>query len=201
MRRLHPHIVLATITLFLSALAAAPAQAATYQYWSYFHGDTTAWTMSMEGATYVPGDGTVEGWRYVETTGDEIAPEPRVAPDFASLCGNTAAEAGKKRVGLVVDYGTVDASDTADTLATCVLVDEGADGFAVLQAATTITTDNGMVSCIQGVPSASCDAVPGIVTTSTSETATPSSNRGIVIGILAAVLLLGALVVTRRRRT
>lgn len=184
---------------FLSS--AAPAHAAAYEYWSYFHSDGTAWAMSMEGATFVPADGSVEGWRYVKTSGDELAPNPRVAPDFASLCAAVPEEAGKKRVGLVVDFGTVAPADEADTLATCVSIEESADGFSVLQAATTIASDSGMVSCIQGVPSATCEAVPALATTTAAENeTTPSSSSP--LPILLGVLAIGAIVVavTRRRK-
>lgn len=187
--------VIALITLFI-----LPAQAATYQYWSYFHSGDAAWTMSMEGASRIPADGTVEGWRFVETSGDALAPEPRVAPDFTALCAGVEAPAGQKRVALVVDYGTVSAADQRDTLSTCVTVEESADGFAVLQAATTILATDGMVSCIQGVPSATCEPVPSLVTTTAGETTRANSGLSSWIYAVIAAGLVGAFLLLGRRK-
>lgn len=166
------------------------AQAAEYEYWSYFHGADGAWSMSMEGATYIPADGTIEGWRYVKTAGDALPENPRVAPDFNSICANTQPEEGKKRVGLVVDFGTVASDDERPPVTECALVDEGADGFAVLSAVR-IVTDNGMVSCIEGVPSSTCEAVPALMTTTAVDESEDSSS--LPIGpLLLFVALVGA---------
>ena len=179
--------------------AVAPAQAATYQYWSYFHSGEGAWVMAMEGATRVPADGTVEGWRFVETSGDEMAPEPRVAPDFTALCAGVEAAAAQKRVALVVDYGTV--VDERDTLSTCVSVPADADGFAVLQAATTIEAANGMLTCVQGIPSSSCEAVPDLIATTTGSVE-PDSGISVttVIYLTAAIVVAIAFLIRRFRK-
>jgi hypothetical protein len=194
-------IVLAAIAALL--LPASSASAAEYEYWSYFHGQDRTWSMAMEGATFIPADGTVEGWRYVKTSGEEMAPMPRVAPDFEALCSETDSVAGKKRVGLVIDFGTVTDADQRDTVATCVLVDESADGFEVLSSASTITSTSGMVSCIQGVPSGTCEAVPDVTTQTTQDSATSTSGVSPGPLLLFAVMLLSGLaflIRSRRRR-
>lgn len=179
----------------------SPAVAAEYQYWSYFHGEGAAWSMAMTGADFVPNDGTIEGWRYVKTVGDETAVEPRVAPSFDALCASVPAESGKKRVALVVDYGTVDAADESETLATCVQIDATATGFDVLSAATTIESADGMVTCIQGVPSASCKPVPTLYTDTGEKESLPRAGVP-ALSIFVVILLIGvgALLAVRSRR-
>src|SRR4051812_47310980 len=90
-------------------LVAAPAQAAAFRYWSYWHVSDGAWKFSPIGATgYRPGDGQVEAWRFAVSPGTTSAPAPRTAPAtaFATICAKTPAEDGMKRVALVVDFGT-----------------------------------------------------------------------------------------------
>ena len=61
---------------------------------------------SNQGASRRPADGGVEGWRFAISPATSSTIPPRHSPSFSSLCGNTPAEDGKKRVGLVIDYGT-----------------------------------------------------------------------------------------------
>ena len=53
----------------------------------------------------IPADGAVSGWRFEIAGESGAARPPRIAPDFAAICGSTAAVAGSKRVALVIDYG------------------------------------------------------------------------------------------------
>lgn len=114
--------------------------------------------MSNDGATFVPQDGTVEGWRFVKTADTDPAPEPRTAPDFSAICGSTEAKADFKRVGVVIDYGTVEGSggSSRSNLVECVQVPTSADGFAVLNAYASIGVDKGMVCSVESVPSDAC---------------------------------------------
>lgn len=190
------------LVLSLVFVSAPQAQAAEYSYWGYWHGTDGKWSMSNEGATFVPADGTVEGWRFVKTAGDEMPTEPRVAPDFNSLCGTTPAEAGNKRVGIVIDYGTVEGSggDSLDTKSLCAVVPTDADGFAVISAVSSITSDSGMLNCVDGVPSGTCPA-PEVMTTTAAPTEEEKQNYAPIGAVVALALLASAVALIRRKRS
>ena len=100
--------VIAVIAILASLLGVAPhAQAAdSFVYWGYWQQTNGSWVYSQVGAaTANPADGTVEGWRWMIDEGGAKPRPPRLTATFAQLCGSTPAEAGKKRVGLVVDFG------------------------------------------------------------------------------------------------
>ncbi|MCS0639233.1 SCO2322 family protein [Streptomyces sp. LP05-1] len=101
--------VLAALLCAVSVVAgAAPARAAGYRYWSFWTGDRNgAWAYATEGpATARPGDGQVDGFRFAVSRDSADADRPGPAPDFAAVCGATPAEPGRKRIGIVIDFGT-----------------------------------------------------------------------------------------------
>lgn len=102
--------VVVAVVLVVSGLAlgAGSAAAAGYRYWSYWTRGADGWTYAQAGpAGRVPGDGSVEGWRFaVSEDAADRATQPRGAADFGAICGGTPAQAGKKRVALVIDAGT-----------------------------------------------------------------------------------------------
>ena len=109
--------VFAASAITVLALAPAAHAASAYRYWSYFTSSDGTWTYAMKGpADLVPADGTVEGWRFAVTS-DAMAtpPTPVQAPDFATLCKDVPAEAGKKRVGLVIDAGPAAVAQQRET--------------------------------------------------------------------------------------
>jgi hypothetical protein len=60
----------------------------------------------MTGPTVDIADGSVEGWAF--TFSSEAIPDatsPSVLPDFQSICGKTRPVSGKKRIGIVIDFG------------------------------------------------------------------------------------------------
>ncbi|MGW2053873.1 SCO2322 family protein [Streptomyces sp. NPDC001840] len=94
-------------------LGTGNAQAAGYRYWSFWESDGGAWTYATEGpATARPADGTVVGFRFAVSADSADASRPRDEADFAAVCGATPEEAGRKRIAVVVDYGT--AADAPD---------------------------------------------------------------------------------------
>ena len=97
----------ALAALTIGLLTASPAQAANYQYWGYYQLADGAWTFAQKGpAETNPADASVEGWRWAITEESGTPPRnPRVTPTFEQVCGTAAAESGKKRVGVVIDYG------------------------------------------------------------------------------------------------
>jgi len=159
-RLLRAAVILALVTAAGGAVA-APAQAAAYRYWGYFHLDKGAWAFAQTGpGQVVPADGTVDGWRFAVADESSVR-TPRVTPTFDALCAQTAVKAGTKRVGLVIDYGR--AADSSDgttppaARATCVAVPVKATGSDILVAAgATLRLDKALTCAINGWPAAGC---------------------------------------------
>ena len=139
----------ALAALTIGLLTASPAQAANYQYWGYYQLANGAWTFAQKGpAETNPADGSVEGWRWAITEESGTPPRnPRVTPTFEQVCGTAAAESGKKRVGVVIDYGrTVDGDGGATppgVVAECAVVPTAATGAEVLAAVATVRNGDG----------------------------------------------------------
>ncbi|MER5963352.1 SCO2322 family protein [Streptomyces sp. NPDC002057] len=93
--------------LTLTAVAAAPAQAAGYRYWSYWESDGgKPWAYATQGpATARPADGDAIGFRFAISSGTDDTSRPSPAPDFSVICGDVAKKDGTKRVAVVVDFG------------------------------------------------------------------------------------------------
>jgi hypothetical protein len=222
----HARLLRAAVILTLLTLAgvviAAPAQAAAYRYWGYFHVEKGAWAFAQTGpGQTVPADGTVEGWRFAVADESSIR-TPRATPAFDALCAKTAVKAGSKRVGLVIDYGRPsDAADTATpppaARATCVTVPVKATGSDVLVAAgAALRQDKALTCAIDGWPAAGCGepvapvpaaaaspdtkiTIAAPVPTAAANPASTSADNGSnspawgIVGGLAAVVAVGAL--------
>ena len=132
-----------------AALTIAPAQAAAYRYWGFYQLTDGAWAFAQTGSDQtVPADGSVEGWRFA--VGDEQSTRfPRAVLTFDELCAATPAAAGKKRVGLVVDYGRpADAEDGAtppEPTALCASVPTAATSTDVLAKAGELRTEKAVL--------------------------------------------------------
>jgi len=153
--------VIAILVTLAGVAVAAPAQAAAYRYWGYFHQAKGAWAFAQTGPAQAnPADGTVEGWRFA--VADEASVRlPRSTPTFAALCGSTAPVAGSKRVGLVIDFGRpADSADGATPpapKATCVTVPLTASGSDVLVGGgATLRVDKALSCGIDGWPATGC---------------------------------------------
>jgi hypothetical protein len=160
-RRAPLRIVLAAlVAACLSALTIAPAHAAAYRYWGFYQLSDGAWTFAQKGPDQtVPKDGSVEGWRFA--VADEASTRyPRAVLTFDQLCGTTPAQTGKKRVGLVVDFGRpADAADGAtppEPKALCAVVAADATSAVVLAAAGDVRTEKGLVCGVDGYPTTDC---------------------------------------------
>jgi hypothetical protein len=159
---------LAAAVLVVSAAAvlaaAGPAEATAYRFWTYWHGTAAGgWTFSPVGAGARPADGTVEGWRFTVSDAAGSRTPPRATASFDSVCGGTPAVEGRKRVGLVVDFGT--AADAPpgqqpprgiDTY--CAVVTPDASGYRVLQDYAAVRAEAGLVCAIAGYPTGECGA-------------------------------------------
>ena len=157
-------LALATVA---TVLVAAPAQASAYRYWTYWQAPAGAatWSFATQGpATSLPADGSVEGWSFgVTTTSGSRDDAPATAPDFASICGNMAAEAGRKRIALVIDSGPAAVAPDGELppapVATCVVTDEQASGYDVLRSIAEVRTEDGLICGVAGYPARECAPV------------------------------------------
>lgn len=165
-RRTPVRVVLALLlaTAF-AGLTIAPAQAVSYRYWGFYQLTDGKWAFAQKGSDQVtPADGSVEGWRFA--VGDASASRlPRAVADFGQICARTPAQQGKKRVGLVIDYGR--AADNADPAkgaeapapkAVCAVVAADSSSTEVLKAAAELRTEKGLVCAVDGYPAAGCGA-------------------------------------------
>jgi len=153
------------VTALLLSLS-TPAQAADtgYRYWGYFQAapKATVWTAAMTGPTVDIEDGSVEGWAFT-FSGEAIpdASSPSVLPDFQSLCGKTRAVAGKKRIGIVIDFGPTYLSPKGEralkTVKRCIVIDKKAQGIDVLGKVVRVRADkSGLICGLAGYPRKEC---------------------------------------------
>lgn len=145
-----------------AALTIAPAQAAAYRYWGFYQLTDSKWAFAQKGSDQItPADGSVDGWRFA--VGDASSSRlPRAVAGFDQLCAQTSAQAGKKRVGLVIDFGR--AADSADGAsapapkALCAVVATGANSTEVLKTAGDLRTEKGLICGVDGYPATGCGA-------------------------------------------
>lgn len=156
-------IVLALI-LFSSFLT-PPAQAAEkgWRYWGYFQTapGKTAWTAAMTGPTVNVADGSVEGWSFVFSSDDIPSVQPRVKPDFKSICAGVKADKDTKRIGVVIDFGSSAYSPKGEkikkTITACVRTALASQGIDVLgQVAKIRAASSGLICGLAGYPANEC---------------------------------------------
>lgn len=207
----------------LMLLAAAPAQAAGYRYWSFWEGEGTGgrWAYASQGpATARPADGDVIGFRFAVSKDSADAARPSAAPDFTRICEGVEEKDGTKRVAVVVDFGgPADAppgeTPPAQVLKTgCPQIREDATAAEALAAvAKPLRYDANALLCgIAGYPAKGCgeqvelpDASAPSARPSAKPTAeaAPEDSGGPSFGLVtggAAVLLLGIAGVWQARR-
>lgn len=164
-RALTPLTALVALVLGLAAfvLPATPAAAAdAYRFWGFFQLTGSTWAFATKGADQVvPADGAVDGWRL--SVGDmSVTHMPRAVLTFDAICAGTLAQAGKKRVGVVLDFGRVADSDPGATVpgprAQCAVVDAKATSQAILAAVAPVRAEKGMVCAVENLPATGCGA-------------------------------------------
>jgi hypothetical protein len=148
------------ITIF--TILTPPAEKG-YRYWGYYQANTnsTEWTAAMTGPTVDIEDGSVEGWIFTFSSTDIPSTAPSVIPNFETICGGTEAVEGKKRIGLVVDFGDSAISPEGETAPTqvtrCVVTEMKSQGIDVLSQALDVRSDaSGLICGINGFPSREC---------------------------------------------
>lgn len=203
---------------------ATAANAAAYRYWGYFQLSGTTWEFAPKGpADLTPADGSVEGWRFaIGTEGSTRL--PRATPTFDEICGDTEAEAGSKRVAVVLDYGrqadSADDTEPPAPVGRCAVVTEAATGLEVLSEVADVRQDDSLICGIDDIPATGCgdevktvtpeaEAADEPVTLELASDATEEpaaaddeddSNTGTYVGIGVAVLALAAVAVAALRR-
>ncbi|MEV5846862.1 SCO2322 family protein [Streptomyces sp. NPDC051985] len=182
---------------------AVPAQAVGYRYWSFWERDGSRWTYATQGpSTARPADGSVEGFRFAVSEDSADASRPRGTADFGSICGGTHAVAGKKRVGLVVDFGTTADAPSGERpparrTACAVVATDATTAEALAAVAKPLRYDaNALLCAIAGYPEKGCGE---------KVAASGTSGSGPSVGLLAGagvvvVLAAGAFWQARRRK-
>jgi hypothetical protein len=206
-------VVLALLLLFVGG--AGPAHATDYRYWSFWErdGGGSAWTYATQGpSTARPSDGDVQGFRFAVSEDSKDSARPRSAPDFASVCARTPAREGRKRVALVIDFGTASDAPTGERppapRTACARVPEDATtADALASVAKPLRYDtNALLCAIAGYPEKGCgEPVPDTDASAPARDAgsEASGEEGPSLGLftgVAVVALLGAAAVWQARR-
>ncbi|MER6097309.1 SCO2322 family protein [Streptomyces sp. NPDC001728] len=207
--------------LTLAGVAAAPAQAAGYRYWSFWESDGgKPWAYATQGpATARPADGDVIGFRFAISNGTDDTSLPSVAPDFPGICGSTDAKDGSKRVAVVVDFGGPLDAPPGETPPEklievgCARVREDATGAeALAEVAKPLRYDSAAMLCgIAGYPVRGCgeqvaEKAPGAsapaeaAPAATGDTDGGGPSFGVLAGGAAVLALGGAAIWKARRR-
>ena len=179
-----PRAVVAALSLVVALclaiiVPAGAANAAAYRYWGYFQLQGSQWAFASKGPDQVtPADGAVEGWRFA-VAGETDARMPRATATFDELCGSTTADSGKKRVGVVIDYGraadTEDGTEPPAPTGKCAVVDTKATGAEVLAAVASVRAENGLVCAVDNHPATGCGGEVKEVSPEAKATDTPVS--------------------------
>ncbi|YAL84427.1 SCO2322 family protein [Dermacoccaceae bacterium W4C1] len=212
--------IIAMLTLLVSAIGVAKADAAAYRYWGYFTLKGQTWSFATKGAAQTtPADGSVEGWRWA-VAGETDVRTPRDVLTFDEICSGTEAKSGTKRVGVVLDFGRVADAESGNPptpIARCAQVPTAATGAQVLDAVSDVRQNKGMVCGVDSWPASGCGgevkqvsssagAKDTSVTIKADNAASEQDDDGIAawkIAVPAAivlVLLVGALLLVLRRR-
>ena len=198
--------------LVLTACAAQAAQATGYRYWSFWDRDGGSWSYASLGPSLSrPDDGDVQGFRFAVSEDSQDATRPRGAAEFAVICARTPARDGKKRVALVLDFGTAADAPSGErpparrTVCARVAPDATtADALAAV-AGPLRYDSNALLCAIDGYPRKGCGEQvasgekPEATNTSSDDSA-GGASVGLVAGAAAVVVLGGAAIWQARRR-
>lgn len=215
--------LVALLTLLAGTLlAAGPAQAADYRYWSFWQqGKDGAWVYATQGPSIArPDDGDVEGFRFAVSANSGSAKKPRGADTFDAICADTPADDGRKRIALVLDFGTPADAPGGERppkpRTACARVDSDAttaDALAAVAKPLRYNSD-ALLCAISGYPKSGCgEQVSGKEKDGTEKSGTEkggeesagtdSDDGGPSVGLLAgvaAIVVLGAAAVWQARR-
>ena len=155
--------LLLIFTLILTS--STPAQASTgWRYWGYFQSapGASSWSYALTGPTTNVADGSVEGWAFT-FSGDAVpdAATPKIAPNFTSICAGTKSVVGKKRVGVIIDFGPASLRPQGEklphSLSKCVVIEKNATGMEILGSIAKLrTSSSGYICGINSYPAKEC---------------------------------------------
>ncbi|GAA2284649.1 SCO2322 family protein [Streptomyces hawaiiensis] len=200
----------------LLCVGAGQAQAAGYRYWSFWERDAGRWVYATQGPSLArPSDGDVQGFRFAVSEDSASAVRPRGTADFATICAKTPAQEGRKRVALVLDFGTPSDAPAGETppaaRTACARVSPDATTAEALAAvAKPLRYDtNALLCAISGYPEKGCGEQVSHKQQErqkqqpAAEKSSPSDDGpslGLLAGIAVVVALGGAAVWQVRRR-
>ncbi|MEU9256421.1 SCO2322 family protein [Streptomyces sp. NPDC048270] len=201
----------------LAVLAAGPALAASYRYWSFWDGAGGTWAYATVGPSMArPADGSVQGFRFaVSKDAAAEAARPRAAADFTAICGATPAAEGRKRVALVIDFGLPEdtppdeAAPQAQPRTACAQVaPEATAAEALASVAKPLRYNSAALLCgVSGFPKQGCgEPLPDTPPASPRPKAEADAgdggpSAGLLAGIAAVAALAAAGLWQSRRRT
>jgi len=196
--------------LLLVLGGAGQAQAVGYRYWSFWDLTGGKWTYATQGpSTARPSDGDVQGFRFAISEDSQHAVQPRGNRNFASICAKTPAQQGKKRVALVIDFGTPADAPSGETpptprTACASVLPDATTAEALASVAKPLRYDtNALLCAIAGYPQTGCGDQVTKPTKTTAHPQTEPTHHGPSVGLLAgaaAVALLGAAAIWQARR-
>ncbi|WP_329283361.1 SCO2322 family protein [Streptomyces sp. NBC_01451] len=199
MRRRALPPLLAALLLCLWA-GAGRAQATGYRYWSFWERDGGSWTYATQGpSTARPSDGDVQGFRFAVSPDSRSAARPRADAVFSVVCARTPAREGRKRVALVIDFGTSADAPSGErppaTRTACARVSPDATtADALASVAKPLRYDTGALLCaISGYPRTGCGEAVGAVGANKPADSAADPDSGPSVGLLAGIAAVAAL--------
>ncbi|MEU3736101.1 SCO2322 family protein [Streptomyces sp. NPDC032198] len=207
----------ALVAALSGVLAAAPAQAAGYRYWSFWDRDGSTWAYATQGpSTARPDDGAVQGFRFSVSADSKDSAKPRGAADFDTICAKTPAQDDRKRIALVIDFGTPGDAPEGETppkprTACARIADDATSADALAAVAKPLRYDSNALLCaIADFPKSGCGEQvsgngdsgkkPARSTAGDEDGDSGGPSVGLIAGVAAIALLGGAAVWQARRR-
>nr|WP_234311742.1 SCO2322 family protein [Streptomyces griseus] len=190
---------MATLSLALAA-GTVQAQAAGYRYWSFWERDGDHWTYATQGpSTARPSDGDVQGFRFAVSADSGDATRPRGEAPFTEICAKTPARDDRKRVALVIDFGTTADAPSGETppaprTACAVVRTDATTAEALASVAKPLRYDtNALLCAIGGYPRKGCgEQVSGAVKP-TADAKKSQEGGGPSVGLLGGAVVVAAL--------
>lgn len=197
------------LAALLCVASAGQARAAGYRYWSFWERTGGHWTYATQGpSTARPADGDVQGFRFAVSKDSASAQRPRGTADFDAICDKSPARPGKKRIALVLDFGTSSDAPSGETpparRTVCAAVPaDGTTADALAAVAGPLRYDaNALLCAIAGYPRKGC----GEQVAAGKPAGKPAGSKpqegpsvGLPVGV-GVVVLLGAAAIWRARR-
>lgn len=150
-------------TLMFSVSVAGNANAAAYQYWTFWTQEGDSWVFSPVGsASTIPAEGSTQAWRFDATSPSVAGIPPADSPNavFERACGDVDPIVNTKRVAIVIDSGDPALAPEGETppvpVAYCAVGKLDTNGYDLLKTKVELRTDNGFICGITGYPASEC---------------------------------------------